>query len=190
MDELESKVLEKRLIYDNARERVLQALEVQAQEAGLLPNAFRPGKSVQRRVAETSNPLPTDMTGWVSLVQLDEWNKVAYVGSRSVKPARLRDPQGKEISVRSWADLLHMTAKWLMKEGVLTGPFTFKTMTKRNLIHSEPLHPDGREFELSRELPNGLFIDCNYNAKTIVRLSGRLLAEFGQDPSQFQVLLV
>ena len=186
---LQSKVPNGRLIYNNARDRVLQALESAAQEAGLLPQASLQGKTVQRQVAENSHPLPSDMTGWVSFVQLGEWNKVAYVGSRSVKPVSLRDPQGKKISVRSWADLLYLTARWLMEAGILTGPFTFKTMTKRNLIHFEPFHPDGRKFKLNRKLPNDLFIDCNYNAKNIVYLSGRLLAEFGQDPAQFHVLL-
>ena len=189
LDKLEAKVPDGRLIYNNAKERVLQALETQALEAGLLPQASGLGKTVQRQVAETSNPLPSDMTGWVSFVKFDEWNKVAYVGSRSVKPVCLRDPRGKEISVRSWADLLYMTARWLIEEEILTGPFTFKTMTKRHLIHSVPFHPDGRKFKLSRELPNDLFIDCNYNAKNIVYLSGRLLAQFGQDPAQFHVLL-
>ena len=37
LDKLESKSLDGRLIYNNARERVLQALESVAQEAGLLP---------------------------------------------------------------------------------------------------------------------------------------------------------
>ena len=189
LGKLGSGVSDGRLIYNSAKDRVLQSLESVALQTGLLPHSSQMGKPVQRRIAETSNNLPSDMTGWVSLVQIDEWNKVAYVGSRSVKPSRLRDPQGREISVRSWADLLHMTARWLMEEGILTGPFTFKTMTKRNLIHPEPFHPDGRKFKLSRELPNDLFIDCNYNAKNIVRLSGRLLAEFGQDPAQFHVLL-
>ena len=188
-DDLESKVPNKQQIYDNARDQVLKALEAQALEAGLLPQGSRPGKPVHRRVSETSNPLPPDMTGWASLSEIDEWNKVGYVGSRSVKPSRLRDPRGKENVLRSWADLLHVTARWLMEEEILTGPFTFKTMTKNCLIHSEPFHPDGRKFKFSRELPNDLFIDCNYNAKTIVRLSGRLLAEFGQDPAQFHVEL-
>ena len=189
LDKLDAKVPDRRLVYNNAKERVLQALESAAQDARLIPQAFRPGQPVQRQVVETSNHLPSNMTGWVSLAELDEWNKVAYVGSRSVKPSRLRDPQGKEMPVRSWADLLHMTARWLMEEGILNGPFTFKTMTKRNLIHPEPFHPSGRKFKISRELPNDLFIDCNYNAKNITLLSVRLLAEFRQDPAQFHVLL-
>ena len=57
------------------------------------------------------------------------------------------------------------------------------------MIHTEPIHPDGREFGWSRQLPNGLFLECKWGAKAIARLSGQLLGEFGQDPSQFQVQL-
>ena len=57
LDKLEAKVPDGRLIYNNAKERVLQALETQALEAGLLPQSVRTEERPYRRqVAETSNP--------------------------------------------------------------------------------------------------------------------------------------
>ena len=94
------------------------------------------------------------------------------------------------MPVANWADLFFNTALWLVDEKLLTGPFTFGTMTKRRLIHTEPTHPDGRKFGWSRQLPNGLFLECKWDAKAIARHSGQLLGEFGQDPRQFHVELV
>ena len=103
MDELESKVPDRRLIYDNARERVLQALEAQAMEAGLLPITSRPGKPVQGRVVEPPTPLPTpsDMAGWKSLAELSERGKSDPTLGGSVKPTRIREPNGNEVPARS-----------------------------------------------------------------------------------------
>ena len=189
LDGLETKVPDKRLIYGNARERVLRALETQALEAGLFPQASRLGNPVQRSVAETSSPAPSDMDAWMSFVELGEWSRITKTGSQSPKPSRFRDPQGEETSVDNWTGLFFTVARWLVEEEILAGPFSFKTMTKRYLIHSEPFHPDGRKFGWSRELPNGLFLECKWGAKSIARLAGQLLAEFGQDPAQFHVCL-
>ena len=77
-----------------------------------------------------------------------------------------------------------------LKEGLLAEPLTFKR-GRRWLINTEPFHPNGREFRFGRRLSNGLFIEVGdvWNAKSISQLSGRLLAEFGQTPAQFHVLL-
>ena len=59
LDNLESKSLDGRLIYNNARARVLQALESVAQETGLLPRTTpnRRASPAQNQLAENSNPL-------------------------------------------------------------------------------------------------------------------------------------
>ncbi len=189
LDKLESKVPDGRLIYNNARERLLQALDAQAQEARLFPQAPRRGRPARKQVIEKSSPTPADMSGWVSFVQLSEWGSIGPEKGAEFNPQGFRDPQGEEIYVSSWSDLFFTTAKWLVEKELLTEPFTFKTMTKRHLIHSEPFHPNGRKFRFSKQLPNGLFFECQWGSKAIARLSGQLLAEFGQDPAQFHVQL-
>ena len=190
LDKLESEAPNGRLIYNNARERVLQALDSVAQEAGLLQPA-PPRREVpeSKPVAEMSSLVPSNMSGWMSLAQLGEWGFTKSAGDSPVKPSRFREPQGQETSVNNWADLFFTVAKWLVEKEILVGPFSFKTMTKRYLIHSEPSHPNGRKFGWSRELPNGLFLECQWGAKDSARLSGQLLAEFGQDPAEFHVYL-
>ena len=191
LDKLESKLPDRRLIYNNARERVLRALEAQAQETGLLQEEAPIRSALARRpVAEVPAPAPTGGKEWMSFVQLGEWGKASSMGGRSVKPIRFRDPTGNEVSLKTWADLLFQTADWLAQEGLLYEPFTFKSIRKW-LINTEPIHPNGREFRFGRQLSNGLFIDVGdvWSAKTIAQLSGRLLTEFGQDPAHFQVVL-
>ena len=75
LDKLESKVPNGRLIYNNARERLLQALEAQALQAGLLPQtAPRREVSAPKPIAETSSPTPGDINEWVTFAELGEWN--------------------------------------------------------------------------------------------------------------------
>ena len=191
LDKLEAKVPDGRLIYNNAKERVLQALEAQALEAGLLPQDVRTGKDRTEASCRNFQSLTVRYgLSWVSFVKFDEWNKVAYVGSRSVKPVCLRDPRGKEISVRSWPTYCTLRRRWLIDKEILTESFTFETMTKRRLIYSEPFHPDGRKFKFSRATAkwfvHGLQVGCQ---ELLPALSGQLLAQFGQDPAQFYVLL-
>ena len=190
LDKLESKLPDRRLISSNAKERVLRALEAQAQEAGLLQ------QTASNRNAQTQPPAvdspsfasPSDAE-WMSFAQLSEWGKLLQPPVQ-VKPASFRAPQGDEVSLKNWADLFVQTADWLAQKGLLAGPFTFKSVHKW-LINAEPFHPNGREFRLARQLSNGLFIEIGdvWAAKRIAQLSGRLLTEFGQHRAQFHVLL-
>ena len=190
LSKLGSKTPDKRLIYNNARERVLKALEAQATAFGLVPQPQSRRKAFDReQKSESRGPVSSERIGWMTFAELGDWGRIEPTKGTAIRPACFKDPQGKEFSVANWADLFFNIAWWLVDAELLTGPFTLGTMTKRRLIHTEPIHPDGREFGWSRQLPNGLFLECKWGAKAIARLSGQLLGEFGQDPSQFQVQL-
>ena len=191
LSKLGSKVPDGRLIYNNARQRVLQVLEAQATELGVFPPTQSQRKT-QERALESKRPglVTSEITGWMTVAELGEWGRIEPNKGAAIKPVGFKDPQGKEYSVDAWADLFFGIARWLVDAELLTGPFSFRAMTKRSLIHSEPVHPDGREFGWGRQLPNGLFLECKWGAKAIARLSGRLLAEFDQDPEHFFVKLV
>ena len=187
---LEARVVDGQLIYNNARERVLQLLEAEAREAGLLPQ-----KPVQEAVVSTPENFgaaTADINRWLTFVQMGEWGGIEPTTGTPVKPLRFRDPKGIEISVQNWALLLSETADWLVREGLIVGskcPVTVGNMRKRYLIHSTPLHPQGQRFVNDKRLSNGLHLESSYSAKGIARLCGQLLAEFGQDPAKFHVLL-
>ena len=184
LNKLESKVPDRRLIYSNSKEHVLQALESIAQEAGLLTQ--------QSQAVENSNPAPTDMNGWMSFVQLGKLEKVSASRGNTGNSWLLRVPGRKPVSVRSWSDILVKTAEWLVDEGLLTQancPFKFDRMTSRYLINTTSSHPDGQKFGNIKILSNGLYIECKWGAKSIAQHCGRLISEFGQDPAQFHVQL-
>ena len=190
LGKLVSKVPDGRLIYNNARERVSQSLQAQATELGMLPST-----QSRRKVQEVphGSKLPGLVTSgdpvWMTVAELGEWGRIEPMKGTPIRPVCLKDPQGREISFATWSDLFFSIARWLVDAELLTGPFTFATMTKRRLIHTEPIHPNGREFGWSRQLPNGLFLECKWSAKAVARNSEQLLVEFGQVPTQFHVLL-
>ena len=62
-------------------------------------------------------------------------------------------------------------------------------MISAYLIHSVSAHSNGRRFVSSKQLSNGLYLECNWSAQSIARYCGRLVAAFGQDPTQFHVRL-
>ena len=189
LEKLEAKVINGQLIYNNARERVLQLLALEARDAGLLAQTLSRETPSRRPIVENSDPASAEISGWATFSEMGAWSRIEPKKGTLIKPSQIRDPRGKTISVNNWVDLFFQTAEHLVERKLLTAPFTFETMTKRHLIHSEPVHPNGREFKFGRQLSNGLFLECQWGSKSIARLCPQLLAEFGQDPEQFQVLV-
>ena len=190
---LESRDPDRRLIYNNARERVLRVLDAQAWQTGLFPQT-PPQREVpvRRPVAQNSNPAPTDITGWMSFVKLDEWGKNVPSKGIPAKPKGFRDSSGNETSVKNWVDLLIITAEWLINKGEITGakcPVKIEFMKSRYLVHTTPNHSNGQRFITPKQLTSGLHLESDWPSKDIVRICGPLLAEFGEDPAQFHVLL-
>ena len=190
LDKLESKVPDGRLIYKKARERVLQALESVAQEAGLLAQTT-PSQEAPS-VTDNSSLVPSASSKWTTFVQLRKWGLADPNKGSQVKPVRFRDPQGNEKPVKNWADFYVTITEWLIKERLLSEgkcPVRTGSMTSRCLVHSEPFHPSGREFKNKKRLSNGLYLELQMASKAIARICQPLVAEFGQDPAQFHVQL-
>ena len=187
--QLEAQPVDKQLIVNNARTRLLQLFEGAARDAGLLPPKPIRETPEPRRIVETSRDVVTNSGEWITFVQL---GKLDNLRGKKIGGSSLRFPTGKEISVNNWADLLAKTAEWLVAEGLMTEnmcPFRFERMDARYLIHSAPVHPHGREFRTAKRLSNGLYIEVQWGSKEIARLCGWLVAAFGQDPAQFHVRL-
>ena len=197
LSELEKKVPDGRLIYNNVRGRVLESLEAQAREARLLAQAV-PRQEVRQRqrqrqpIAENSVLVLADMSGWQSFVKLGEWGNIDPTGGSTVKPKSFRGPKGNVMPVKSWPDLLFQTAEWLVREGLIVKdlcPIRIGSKGNRYLINTVPVNAKGTNFHGAKELSNGLYIECNASGKDAARVCRQLLTEFGKDPSQFHVQL-
>ena len=192
LDKLDAKVPDKRLIYNNARERVMQALESVAQETGLLAQTPRREVLVRTPDAENSIPVSLESGKWMTFAQLSEWGKNVPGKGIPAKPKGFLDSNGTETSVEHWRDLLIITAEWLINKREITGdkcPVKIEFMKSRYLVHTTPNHSNGQKFITPKQLTSGLHLEVDWPSKDIVRICGPLLAEFGEDPAQFHVLL-
>jgi len=96
------------------------------------------------------------------------------------------------VPARSWPDLLLRTAEFLIERGLIRRehcPITVGSRNNRYVIHSEPVNSRGTSFHGAKELSNGLYLESNLSRKDTVHVCELLLVKFGQDPSQFRVLL-
>ena len=189
--ELEAQPVDKQLIVNNARTRLLQLFEGAARETGLLPQNLIRETPEPRRIVENFSPVSINSGEWMTFVQLGEL-ELENVRGRQINGASLRVPGRREIAVKNWADLLAKTAEWLVSQGLLTEntcPFGFGNMRTNCLINRESVHPSGRKFHSGRRLSNGLHIECNYSSDVIARICGRLVTAFSQDPTQFHIRL-
>ena len=188
---LEDQPLDKQLVYNNARDRLLKMFEVEAIEAGLLPREQIREKFAQPRVEGHSAPDSFDSEEEMTFVQLVTWFQEEKRDGTSIKPWRLQGPSGEEASVNKWTDLLLETAEWLIRERLLTkdtSAFKVGRMSKRFLIHQMPNHPNGGQFKSSKRLSNGLYVELTFrNAKNMVKRCVELVDKFGRDPAQFRV---
>ena len=189
---LESQSIDGQLIFNNARDQLMRLFEAEARDAGLLPRKQIREMPLQGPDEEYSSRASLDSDAWMTFGQLKEWSQNKLANGNSTKPSRLQSPEGKEIDVSSWADLLLETSEWLIRKGLLTKddcPVTTGRMAKRYLIHVTPVHPSERKFGSSSQLSNGLYLERSYNVNSLVQQCELLLERFDQDPAQFHVRL-
>ena len=189
---LERQSIDGQLVFNNARDRLMRLLEAEAREAGLLPRKQIREMPLQGPDEEDSSRASLDSDAWMTFGQLKEWSQNKLANGNSTKPSRLQSPEGKEIDVSIWADLLLETSEWLIRKGLLTKddcPVKMAGMAKTYLIHVTPVHPSKRKFGWSKPLSNGLYLERKFGVKTLVQYCGLLLEQFGHDPAQFRVRL-
>ena len=189
---LESQSIDGQLIFSNARDQLMRLFEAEARDAGLLRRKQIREMPLQGPDEEYSSRASLDSDAWMTFGQLKEWSQNKLANGNSTKPSRLQSPEGKEIDVSSWADLLLETSEWLIRKGLLTKddcPVTTGRMAKRYLIHVTPVHPSEHKFVSSAQLSNGLYLERSYNVNSLVQQCELLLERFDQDPAQFHVRL-
>ena len=192
LDKLDAKAPNGRLIYNNARELVLQKLESVALETRLLPHTTRRDAHARNVVEENATLAQLDTGEWMSFAQLGQWGKTDPTGRSPVKPKRFRHSDNIESPVGSWADLLLQVADSLARKGLIVKencPIPLENKSSRYLVNTIPVHSTGANFHVSKKLSNGLYVECSFSGKHTARISEQLLSQFGQDPAQFHVQL-
>ena len=107
---------------------------------------------------------PEENGSWVSLMDFK-------ATSGTSAPAIVRFPSGDERRVKNWRYLYVGVAEWLVREGALTAgkcPISAGSKKGYYLIHSQPRHPNGKDFLSPHELSNGLFVCTHVSAKAAV----------------------
>jgi hypothetical protein len=127
-------------------------------------------------------PSPPPRGEWIPLTQF-------VVTPGSPPPQRIRFPDGAEVELSLWKQLLAATAEWLMGRGILT-PARTPVLTSPNyaLVHTEPVHPDGRPMRSIVQLSNGLYLDVHASAPQTVARARKLLQHCGSDPATVLLL--
>ena len=187
--ELETRAVDYQQVYSNSRERLLKMLESEARALGILQAPPHSPDGVQKVERGDSSASKADIDGWITLSELGDWGNVDRQSRSKSKVTRLRCPDGKDVQVNSWSHLMVLIGEWLVSEGLLVaercpcGP----DRGTRYLIHTVPVHSNGAPFKNPRRLSNGFFLESNHKIKTIARICGQLVAEFGVDPEMLSV---
>ena len=135
------------------------------------------GISKDETITSTSYP-PSD--GWTNL-------EVFQAVSGSQSPTTVRFSNGEERPTDYWSRILREVADYLVRKGLLSAsacPIPAGLKSKRYLINTEPLYPNGKPFHNGRPLSNGLYLDVGYSASGCIKMSKYLLERLGQDPSK------
>ena len=190
--ELENQTIDKQLIFNCARERLMRLFRREAEAAALLPqdNAVR---------AAAPHAIEAKASGLRSYEGRDsntesKYNLLSALESNAIqgrKPRILKVPTGQPILVKSWADLLAEITKWLVQGGQITHDQCpiHVGKSKVALIDKKPIvSPKGKMVRQS-ELESGLFLHVNFSASDCIQMAMILLKQYGEDPSQFSVQL-
>ena len=133
---------------------------------------------VRRKSTNDSKPLaaPRD-DGWVPLLK--------FKGKKNAKPlSPARLPNGAELPIKHWKDLLTGVARWLIDGGDLT-PSQLPLLqpnSKNCLVNTEPRHQSGKMMTEAVDLGSGIWLETFADQQTTRNYTAHLLRHCGKDP--------
>ena len=164
---LEGRVIDKQLIFDGARNKLMRLFQREAQAAGLLPDRFGNGSETDVGTDDCWCPL------------LDLGNTVSVINR---KPYAVRFPNDTDKSVRNWKGLYIEVAEWLIDKGHLSQDRIPNKIAKLVCFDSfgrRRLH----------KLKNGSFTFVGLGSNGLTRNCLRIIEACGEDASAFYVRL-
>ena len=183
---LEAQTLAGKLVYDNARERLLALFRLEGIAANRIPpiSGTGPAKGIELRDFETKG----EEGSWLGLNQLEGMAK----SGKRLKFITLQPPEGPGEPISSGADLLVKVAEWLIRKHEMPTLYQSKVLGNNSnayLVNTIPEQRSGAPFHAHRRLLNGSYLDTNFSIQKKVELCVGLLRLHHSDPSEFQVLL-
>ena len=125
---------------------------------------------------------------WTSLADFQiEPEDIKNNKARDPNHIRLRTPDGVDLSVGKWVDLLVLTAEWLVRAGHLTTDHCPVVVDKRSFISIDGRNTTGNEYQSPHKLSNGLFLNKRPGNNSAydqpLRYSRLLIDHCEQDPT-------
>ena len=106
-------------------------------------------------------------------------------------PDQLTFPDGSTVSIQNWKHVLIEATRWLVGKGVLNVgdcPIRYSSRARRYVVHTMPVHLDGKPFRESARKEIGPFhIDTHHSAKGIMQTTRAVIEHVNQDPADFKV---
>ena len=130
-------------------------------------------------------PLPTVASASVAN---DGWQALSDVQAKrgDVKPTQMMFPDNSSVVITAWNQVVIQVVRWLMNNGRLDPSHCPIQYASGYIIATQPVHPNGREFKLGREV-NSLYIELNYDAPNTIRNANLIITHVGMNASQFFV---
>ena len=176
--ELENRPVNKRAVFNSARNKAMHLLGREAHDADLMPGVFDDEEQSFIEIPWLSDSNEDD---WCSQSELG--NRVPVTGQR---PLTVRFPDGTEESARNWRELYAAIAEWLVDAEHLSRT-TIPSRLNALFAPQEEWYDSGQRKTMA--LKNGMFLYAGMSALTIVSNAKRLLEAFGESPSQFHIQL-
>ena len=176
--ELENRPVNKRAVFNSARNKAMHLLGREAHDADLMPGVFDDEEQSFIEIPWLSDSNEDD---WCSLSELG--NRVPVTGQR---PLTVRFPDGTEGSARNWRELYAAIAEWLVDAEHLSRT-TIPSRLNALFAPQEEWYDSGQRKTIA--LKNGMFLYAGMSALAIVSNAKRLLEAFGESPSQFHIQL-
>ena len=166
LEMLESRSIDKNLIFQQARPKIVRFFKIVAKAAKMLPDDVPP-------------IIPATVDGnWHLLSPRIEG---ANVLPPSPKPERLRTPDGKDVAIDdptiadSWKRLLIEIAEWLVRnERIPSEVIPIQSGRKKYLLHDISEQECDKQVKDAQRLSNGLCLHPNTARKTIRNSVDRL----------------
>ena len=141
----------------------------------MIKSSPEPKPSSEKAVVEPSNN-----GDWVPIKSLE----IKKEEKRPTSPNAIKFPNASPKSIKNWVDLLAGVAQYLVETNRISAEDcpVHKTGLRRYLVHTEPIHATGTEFNNKRKIGK-LWLNTDYNAIHILKHARWLLEHFGIDPS-------